>query len=350
MTERLHVYWYMKTDPRLKAVSPHHNQAHCYVAAPTQKEACGLLGIKPHDFQNYGGVSANDKLNALVLSEPRTVFVARNNSGSLLSRWDDIDDPSKIIEIDVRDPDLHGYEIEHASFGAVSVGRVSGDTDLFMVDYPQGHAIALEINTAQLIKRDAGDRVLENRNVVRIEMSEVQWARLMSSFNTGSVPCTLRRYRDPQTGDFMTPRVPERHKHDEETFRAAITKKASSAAEGLTQARQALEVLLGAGPVRKGDLNEVLEKLSKAEREFTANMPYVAEQAHEAITEMSENAKSEIDAHVDFAMQRLGERALGARLHDALASGVDPLSIGKTVLMALNPPRSDVVTGNDAPD
>ncbi|UTC28936.1 hypothetical protein MARCHEWKA_04240 [Brevundimonas phage vB_BpoS-Marchewka] len=350
MTERLHVYWYMKTDPRLKAVSPHHNQAHCYVAASTQKEACALMGIKPHDFQHYGGISGNDKLNAVMLAEPRVVFVARNNSGSLLSRWDEIDDPARIIAVDVRDRDLHGHEVEHPSFGMVTVARVSGESDLFMVDYPQGHAIILEISTAQLVKRDAGDRVHENRSVARVEMSEVQWARLLSSFNTGGVPCTLRRYRDPQTGDYLTPRDPGRHKHDEETFREAISKKASSAAEGLSQARKALEALLAGGSVRKGDLNDVLATLAQAERDFTANMPYVAEQAHEAITEMSENAKSEIDAHVDFAMQRLGERALGSRLHDALAAGVDPLSVGKTVLLALNPPRSDVVKDSDAPD
>lgn len=345
MTERLHVYWYMKTDPWLKAVSPHHNQAHCYVAAPTQKEACALLGIRPHDFQHYGGISRNDRLNAVILAEPRVVFVARNNTGSQLSRWDEINDVDKIIPVDIRDPDLHGHEIDHAAFGVVSVSRVSGGTDLFMVDYPQGHAIALEISTAQLLKRDTGDRVHESREIVRIEMSEVQWARLMSSFNTGGVPCTLRRYRDPLTGDYMTPRVPARHKHDDESFRAAISKKASSAAEGLSQARQALQALLGGGALRKGDVNDVLDLLTKAEREFTANMPYVAEQAHEAIVEMSENAKSEIDAHVDFAMQRLGERALGARLNEALSAGVDVEAIGRTVLLALNPPRPE----DDAP-
>lgn len=341
MTERLHVYWYMKTDPALKAVSPHHNQAHCYVAAPTQKEACALLGVKAHDFQHYGGICRNERLNAVILAEPRVVFVARNNSGSQLSRWGEIDDADKIITVDVRDPDVYGHEIDHASFGMITVSRVSGDCDLFMVDYPQGHAIALEINTARLLKRDAGDRVHENQAIIRIEMSEVQWARLMSSFNAGGVPCTLKRYRHPETGDYLTPRVPARHKHDDDSFRAAITKKATSAAEGLSQARQALQALLGGGALRKGDVNDVLDLLTKAEREFTANMPYVAEQAHEAITEMSENAKSEIDAHVDFALQRLGERALGARLNEALASGVDVEALGRTVLLALNPPRPD---------
>lgn len=336
MTERLNVYWYMKTDPRLKVVSPHHNQAHCYVAAATQKEACERLGIKPHDFQNYGGISGNEGINKVVKAEPRVVFVQR--SPGLFSRWDELEEPDKAIQVQVRDPELHGYEIEDPSFGMVTVSRFSGETDLFMVDYPQGHAIALEITTATLTKRDSHERVSDGKHIVRIEMSEVQWARLLSSFNSGGVPCTLRRYRDPLTGDFLSPKTPPRHKHDEDSFRQAISKKAATATEALTQAREALAAVLK-GPLRKGDLNDVLDLLQKAEREAVANLPYVAEQAHEAIAEMGENAKSEIDAHLDFAMQRLGERALGARLHEALESGVDPRRVGESVMLALNPPR-----------
>lgn len=338
MSERLNVYTIDKIDPRLRAVSPHHRQAACYVAAPTQKEACELLDIKPHEFQHYGSVCHNDQLNAVFKAEPRVVFVER--SFGVYSRWDEINDPDKAVVIDVRDPDLYGVDIEDPSFGMITVSRFSGDVDLFMVDYPQGHGIAIEITTASLNKTSTRERVSDGRHIVRLEMSEVQWARLLSSFNSGGVPCTLRRYREPITGEFLTPSAPPRHKHDEESFREAITKKATTATESLTQARKALEAVLK-GPLRKGDLNAVLDSLQKAEREFTSNLPYVTEEAHSAIATMSENAKSEIDAHIDYSMQRLGERALGARLQEALEAGVDPRSVGQSVALALNPPKEE---------
>lgn len=338
MTERRHIYWMMKTDPHLRLVSEHHRQAHCYVAAKTQKEACEILDVRPDDMRNYGGISHNDPITKIVGAEPGVVFVEREPG--LLSRWDELADPDKAITIP-RDVELYGEEIEHASFGMITVTRFSGDSDLFMVDYPQGGAIGLEITTATLNRRGGHDRVSENKHIIRVEMSEVQWARMLSSFNTGGVPCTLRRYREPVTGDWMTPREMPRHKADEETFRKVITRHATTASESLTQARQALSEILK-GPLRKGDLNEVLDALTKAEREFTQNLPYVAEQAHEAITTMGENTKNEIDAHLDNAMQRLGERALGARLQEALDQGLDPKMIGQNVILALNPPKDPV--------
>lgn len=336
MTERLNVYHYRKIDPRLRTLFPNSGQASCYVAAASQKEACELLGITPGDFRGYGGITHNDALTAAFRKEPRVVFVEK--SFGVYVRWDDIGTDVE-ISVNVRDEDLHGRHISHPSFGVVSLSRFSGRSDLFMVDYPQGHGIALEISTAHLVKRDTAEHVHEDRAIIRVEMSEVQFARMISSPNTGGVPCTLARYRDPVTGDYLTPRPPERHVNDDETYREAITKRAVKASESVTQARKVLEEMRAGKTLRKGDLDDALEALTKAERVFNADLPYVAEAAHEAITTMSENAKSEIDAHIDFAMQRLGERALGSRLNAMLESGVNPAEVGQAVLTALNPPK-----------
>ncbi|UTC28258.1 hypothetical protein GURKE_02270 [Brevundimonas phage vB_BpoS-Gurke] len=339
MNERLNVYHYRKTDPALRAVSPNGKQASCYVAAASQKEACELLGITPNDMRNYGGITRNDALIAAFKTEPRVVFVEKSHG--VYVRWPDLGTDREFL-VNVRDEDLHGREIDHPSFGMITLSRFSGHSDLFMVDYPQGHAIALEIDTARLLKHDTRENVYTARQIIRIEMSEVQFARLMSSPNTGGVLCTLVRYRDPLTGDYLTPRPPERHINDDDTYREAISKRAAKASEKVSQARKTLEEMLEGKTVRKGDLADALEALKTAEREFNANLPYVAEAAHEAISTMSENAKSEIDAHIDVAMQRLGERALGSRLDAMLESGVDTRSVGQAVLQALNPPKPQV--------
>ena len=92
------------------------------------------------------------------------------------------------------------------------------------------------------------------------------------------------------------------------------------------------------GPLRKGDLQEVLDLLRSARGAATNGLPFVAEQAHEAIDTATQHARAEIDAHVDNAMMKLGERALGQQLQAAIEAGADPRDIGKALLTFINPP------------
>jgi hypothetical protein len=170
-------------------------------------------------------------------------------------------------------------------------------------------------------------------------MSEVQWARLIASPNTSGVSCTLSRYFDPETGDFLTPKLPDRHVADAQTFKDEVKDRAKKAMVDVEAARARIAELLSGGPLRKGDLQEVLETAaSPAASQFVANLPYiVVERAAETIDEATENAKTEVGAFVDFAMLRLGERALGDKVREALASGADLKAIGREVAEAVMP-------------
>lgn len=340
--ERLHAFRVFLTDNRLKAASQHHRQAEVVVAAATMKEAAAIIGCEPKCFTENGGRTGQKAVAALVLANPRKAFVEmRNGQRGEFRPLETIDDPATSVIIDLHDEELHGTYTDHPAFGIVELSRLSGGGDnLFMVDYPTGGSIALTISTARLNRNLANDRVFQEREITRIEMSEVQWARLVSSMNTQGVPVTLRRYSDPVTGDFMAPQMPDRHAGNIDTFRKEIEGKADRATRELKEAHDRLAEILK-GPLRKGDLVEVLDLLRSARGAATNGLPFVAEQAHEAIDTAAEHAKAEIDAHIDHAMQRLGERALGSHLHAALESGVDISEVGRTVLQALNPPRPD---------
>lgn len=333
--DRLNVYFYRLINPHLKPASPHHNQAECYVAAKSQKDACAILGVRPDEMRNYGGITGQQPVINMALKEPGVVFVQFAND--TYSRWDEINDPSKRIVLDVKDPELYGHTTEHPAFGVIQATRFSGRSNMFMVNHEQGHGIALTISTASLNRTGSSDRVMEERELIRIEMSEVQWARMLSSLNAGATPVTLQRYTHPVTGEYMTPILPDKHAADMDTFRDELKAKAAGSVEVLREAQARLAEIMK-GPLRKGDLAEVEALLQRANMQAADSLPWVAKQGIKTIETAAEHSKASFDSYIDFAMQKLGERALGGQLMLALDRGVDPADVGRAVALALAPP------------
>lgn len=317
-------------------------QIETYVAAETQKRAAELLGLQPSYLSQWGMGVGHDNIKKLLRSEPEQVFLSSKHG--TFYRFDDWGDETKKIEVDVTDEELYGRKVEHPAFGMIATSRssVGGEgANLFMVDYPQGHTIRLTISQATLNKRGARDNVFPEREIIVAEMSEVQWARMIASPNTSGVPCTLSRYIDPLTREYMTPRLPDRHIADTETFVDDVKKRGTKAMEGIAEARDKLAAILSGGALRKGELQEVLQLLDHAQMGVTRNLAYAVETAEEAIHTAVESAKAEVDAHVDFAMMKLGERALGDRLAQALEAGEDIAAIGRGVSALLDAPAAD---------
>jgi hypothetical protein len=335
MTDRkLNIYSIIIIDRRFASISPHHKQAPVVVACESQKRAAELFGVSVSHFQQYGGVGAQKHVEDFCRSHPGVVFVECGQD--VYSTLEDAEDESKRVTLEGRrDADVYGRDNKHPAFGMINVSRVQGECSLFGVDYPQGHWVEIEISTATLTRANANDYYHADKSCIRIAMSEVQYARMIASANTMGVACTLNRYRDPTTGEFMAPRLPDRHAASEETFRAEVERKAQLATEGVKAARERLNEILK-GPLRKGDLTEVSDLLRAAEGQMGANLPYVVERAHETIQTATEHAKAEVDAHIDYSMARLGERALGARLAQALEAGADLTIIGRNVSAALD--------------
>ena len=61
-------------------------------------------------------------------------------------------------------------------------------------------------------------------------------------------------------------------------------------------------------------MEKIKQKLASVKMEISNNLPFVVKQAEETINKATEHAKSEVDAYLDFALHRLGERAVGEEL------------------------------------
>jgi hypothetical protein len=221
-----------------------------------------------------------------------------------------MDEPIKVSS----DP-LHGESFQHEAYGVAQLHRYSGTKDLFMVDYPQAHFMGLSIHLASLTRNLSNDWVHPRETIVEVEFSEVQWARFISSAGEGAgVPCTLNLYRDPKTGDFKRPEMHSRPIPKAELFADEVTQTAKDASNALNSAIAKAELMANGGALKKGDLNELRGALAKAKMELGANLPFVVQQAEEAIGHSVEAAKGEIDAYQQFATARLGRLALAEKL------------------------------------
>lgn len=236
-----------------------------------------------------------------------------------------------------------GDEIHNDAFGVIGISHVQGRRDLFMIDYPQDHYVVLTIKQAKLNRHLSRDWVFPETEIIRVALSETQFARMISSPNRGEgVPCTLERYTDPKSGEFKSPKLEGTYAGKVATFAAEVKDDAKQAAQGMAEALAALDAVLAGGAVKKGDLHEVRAKIAKAKQEVDSNLGFVVQSAEEAINAAADNAKAEVNAHVDFVMTRLGEQALGAHLQAAIANGADPAQIGRSISAAIAPPEDQV--------
>jgi hypothetical protein len=326
-------------------------QASAAVACTSQKRAAELFGTTTSDVQNYGTVLDEEHdIAKMALAEPEVVFVATDNGGDrhfirladLDKRTDDpgADEPSAIIVLPDRTDDLLGTPIRNDAFGKIKVSRVSGRRSLFMVDYPQEHYMVLEISTAELRRAHSNDRVFEGHELIRVALSEIQWAQFISAPNTSGGPCTLERYID-RDGTFKHPKLPDNHAASGQTFAKKVQATADKAAMSLDQAQVIIDTMLAGGSVRKADLQKAREALQAARRGISSNLSFVVKQAEEAIETASTSARAEVDAHIEYAMARLGERALGDRLEQALDAGADLVRIGRDVIDAMTEPAKE---------
>lgn len=109
-----------------------------------------------------------------------------NNAGFAFA---DTSPKSREQDVEVTVIDSPGYEkgsvkVTHPAFGRIKASRVSGQTVLAGIDYPQAHYITLTISTATLNRNLSRDWWFTDREVIEVSMSETQWAQMLSAMNT----------------------------------------------------------------------------------------------------------------------------------------------------------------------
>jgi hypothetical protein len=201
----------------------------------------------------------------------------------------------------------HGKETmiveRHPAFAQIGVSRHTGRTALYGSNFLHHNTINIRIAASELKRDLSHDWHFAKNQYIEVELSEAQWATMVSSLNVGDgVPCTLRYLR----GESI-PGLPNPKKRGEQF--------ASEAKETLADVEAHLKVLeeqIGASLLSNNKKKELLSSLRMARMNLGENLKFVADSFAKHVETNVEKAKVEVNAYMTSMIHRAGLEHLGA--------------------------------------
>lgn len=189
----------------------------------------------------------------------------------------------------------------------VGASRQQGDVVLFDSEHRHQNFISLRISSAHRERSLSHDWVYDDKELIEVRMSESQWAAMISSLNYGSgVPATLQHL--------------QRVRVEQPVLAEEKTDKFSAEMEDTIEAVVERLVELKKGKHTKATQRELDVIISH----LRGNIGYVADQFDRHMEERVDKAKTEIEAHMNSAVQRAGFEVL-------IGQGKAPLMIEEDI-------------------
>lgn len=194
-------------------------------------------------------------------------------------------------------------KLTHPAFGQIGIFRTSGKTHLYGSDFDHQYVITLRIHTSELHRHLSTDWHHGGKELVEVQMSEAQFATMLTSMNMGTgSPCTIRRI-----GDQFMPQLPDPRSRSEqfgEEFR-----------ESVQESVQTLDDLIAdidTLGISKKKADELKLRLRVARERVTGSATFVADRFEEHMEETVELAKVEVHGYAQHVLQRAGVAAIAA--------------------------------------
>lgn len=203
---------------------------------------------------------------------------------------------------------------EHPAFGSIGVFKTQGGRNvLFRSDLIHDNVISLRLYRATEERSLYHSRhYAEMQPLFEVQMSETQWASLVSSIGIGNgVPCTIRR----EPGNKDVPLIT--YQSEDAQFRGEMKGIAAEPLKRLYQTRAKIEESVKG--LTKAKQAEILYDIDQAIKSLSDSLPFVAESYAEYMEKVREAAKAEINAHHEGVVRDLGLQALAARAEQAQA-------------------------------
>jgi len=198
----------------------------------------------------------------------------------------------------------------HESYGLVGISRRTGNPGpLFGSSIRHHNYIALTIKRAEKNRDLHRNWYFGREELIEIEMSNTQFAELITTMNVGDgVPCTIRHIGRQRMED--PPGVEQRQIFEDE-FKDDIQKVGKKIESAIQKAE---EIYNRKGNINKSDRNQVVSLLRSIAQDINSNMPFVHSQFNEAMDKTVAEAKGEIEAFVTNKITSLGIAALKNQL------------------------------------
>lgn len=192
------------------------------------------------------------------------------------------------------DSHLEDTRETHPAYGMIGASRVTGSASLAGSDFKHQHYVCVEIRHGHISRSLSNDRWHGDKSIVRVAMSEAQWATFVSSMNVGfGVPCTLEWTKEAgrlPAIEHTTDRAGQFKGEVHQTMQDALAK---------------MQEAYDAAPTKK-----LKDMIGRAMTEIRSNVSFVQDQFAEHMEHTVEKAKIEVNAYVTSAVQRAGLQAI----------------------------------------
>lgn len=199
----------------------------------------------------------------------------------------------------------------HPSYGAITIGRVTSGTaqPMYGSSIKHQNTIRLTVHHGESKRMLSGDWHSPTNKIVEVEMTQNQWAELVSSVGLGAgVPCTIRWLN----GSVEEPPVQSKVSQFQDEFQERMNTAIADADEAIKRA----EELLNKKSLTKADRIALLGVLYSVQKSVKANAPFVYKQFVEQMEKTATEVKGELEA---WQMNRVAElAALGLASQDRL--------------------------------
>lgn len=196
-------------------------------------------------------------------------------------------------------------EQTHPSYGMLSFSRINGGSNhLFGSCVSHDVTIRMELKRGSVRREYNQDWYYEREPMFCVEMSQNQFAELITSFNTHGTPVTIRYLdrKEVEKCPFVNQMdlIDKELKKDINDISDKVVKLSEKAASYLNQK----EVL------KKAERNELLGIINNLVQEIKSNLPFLKHQVTESIEKTITVAKMEIEAQAQHTIHKYGIESL----------------------------------------
>lgn len=197
---------------------------------------------------------------------------------------------------------------EDKSYGMLDISRcqIGGNgKKLFGSDVRHNNVISLSIKQGYYDRGLNNDWFYGNEELIRIDLSPVQFAEAITNLNTNGVPCTIVRYNGESINT-----VPELD-NKKEVFRQEFNSDIKGIVDIIgTLTSEIDSIINNKKTMTKADKESIQNGLNKINMQLKSNIPFLVKCFDEQIEKSVSHSKSEVEAYIQNKINSLGLQAL----------------------------------------
>lgn len=211
--------------------------------------------------------------------------------------------------------DRNIIKFKDESYGMINInrGQIGGDgKKLFGSDIKHNNVISLSIKRGVYERELYKDWFFGEDELIRIDLSPVQFAEAITNINGMGVPCTITRYNGKGINE-----VPELD-NKKEIFRKEFALDIKDMVDNISRLTEEVNELMNKKSITKADKLNIQEGLSQINRNLKSNIPFLVESFDEQLEKSVSSSKAEVEAYVQSKIQSLGMKELEKQFNGLL--------------------------------